>query len=54
MSAECGYNINALNGKNMENEKYESPRAEIIKIEVDQLILAASFTGEDIYDWEDM
>ena len=54
MSAECGYNINVLNGKNMENEKYESPSVEIINVVVDQPILTSSFTGEDINEWEDM
>lgn len=54
MSALRGYNINVLKGKNMENEKYESPYVEIIKVEVDQPILTSSFTGEDINEWEDM
>ena len=54
MSAFRGYNINVLKGKNMENEKYESPYVEIIKVEVDQPILTSSFTGEDINEWEDM
>ena len=38
----------------MENEKYESPCVEIIKVEVDQPILTSSFTGEDINEWEEM
>ena len=38
----------------MENEKYQSPSVEIIKVEVAQPILTASFTGEDINEWEDM
>ena len=38
----------------MENEKYQSPSVEIRKVEVDQPILTASFTGEDINEWEDM
>ena len=38
----------------MENEKYDSPSVEIIKVEVDQPILTSSFTGEDIYEWEEM
>ena len=38
----------------MENQKYESPDVGIIKVEVDQPILTASFTGEDINEWEDM
>ena len=54
MSAPRGYNIKVLKGKNMENEKYESPYVEIIKVEVDQPILTSSFTGEDINEWEDM
>ena len=54
ISALRGYNIKVLKGKNMENEKYESPYVEIIKVEVDQPILTSSFTGEDIYEWEDM
>ena len=43
-----------LKGNNMENEKYESPYVEIIKVVVDQPILTASFIGEDINEWEDM
>lgn len=38
----------------MENEKYESPSAEIINVVVDQPILTSSFTGENINEWEDM
>ena len=51
MSALCGHNIKRYN---MENEKYESPYVEIIKVVVDQPILTASFIGEDINEWEDM
>lgn len=46
--------IIVLKGNIMENEKYESPCVEIIKVEVDQPILTSSFTGEDIYEWEEM
>lgn len=46
--------IIVLKGKIMKNEKYESPCVEIIKVEVDQPILTSSFTGEDIYEWEEM
>lgn len=38
----------------MENDRYESPTVEIIKMQVEQVMLSSSFTGEDIYDWEDM
>ena len=39
---------------NMERLKYESPEVEIIEMQVEQAVLSSSFTGEDIYDWEDM
>lgn len=45
---------NSIKDRIMENQKYESPYVEIIKVEVDQPILTSSFTGEDIYEWEDM
>lgn len=38
----------------MEKDKYESPSVEILKVETDQAILASSFTGENINEWEDM
>jgi hypothetical protein len=38
----------------MEIDRYESPAIEIIKMHVEQVILASSFTGEDINEWEDM
>lgn len=38
----------------MENDKYKSPAIAIIKIEVEQALLVASFTGENIEEWEDM
>lgn len=38
----------------METVKYESPEIEIIKMLVEQAVLSSSFTGEDIYDWEEM
>ena len=38
----------------MENGRYESPKIEIIEILVEQAVLSSSFTGEDIYEWEDM
>ena len=37
----------------METDRYESPRAEIMTLELDQAILSTSFTGEGINDWED-
>lgn len=33
---------------------YESPRLEIVEIEVEQAVLSASFVGEDINEWEEM
>jgi hypothetical protein len=38
----------------MEKDRYESPAVEILKMELEQAILSASFTGEDINQWEDM
>ena len=38
----------------MGTDRYESPRTEILIIEVEQAILSTSFTGEGINDWEDM
>jgi hypothetical protein len=38
----------------MENNRYESPNVEIIKMQVEQSLLISSFTGEDIVEWEDM
>lgn len=38
----------------METERYESPAIEIIKLIVEQAVLASSITGEGINDWEDM
>lgn len=38
----------------MENDKYQSPAITIIKIEVEQALMVASFTGESIDEWEDM
>jgi hypothetical protein len=38
----------------METVNYESPEIEIIKMQVEQAVLSSSFTGEDIYDWEEM
>jgi hypothetical protein len=38
----------------MGNEKYKSPKIEIIEILAEQTVLSSSFTGEDIYEWEDM
>ena len=39
---------------NMNERRYESPEIEILTVEVDQAILASSFTGESINGWEDM
>lgn len=38
----------------MENEKYKTPAITIIIIEVEQALLASSFTGEGINEWEDI
>lgn len=38
----------------MESDRYKSPEVEIIGMLVEQAVLSASFTGEDIYEWEDM
>ena len=38
----------------MEKDKYESASVEILEIETDQAILASSFVGEKINEWEDM
>ena len=40
--------------RNMENDRYESPNVEIIKMQVEQSLLISSVAGEDIYEWEDM
>ena len=36
------------------NKEYESPVVEIVEIETGGAVLMASFTGENINDWEDM
>ena len=36
------------------NSEYESPVAEIMEMESGGAVLMASFTGENINDWEDM
>jgi hypothetical protein len=33
---------------------YESPMIEIVGMETGQAVLTASFTGEEIYGWEDV
>ncbi len=33
---------------------YESPEMEVVEIRPEQALLSASFTGENINDWEDM
>ena len=38
----------------MNIDRYESPKVEILKIEVEQGLLSSSFTGEGINNWEDM
>lgn len=36
------------------NKEYESPAVEIVEMEIGGAVLMASFTGENINDWEDM
>ena len=36
------------------NKVYESPAVEIVEMESGGAVLMASFTGENINDWEDM
>lgn len=36
------------------NNEYESPVAEIMEMESGGAVLMASFTGENINDWEDI
>ena len=43
-----------LKRKIMEIERYESPMAEIVGVQVEQTVLSSSFTGENISKWEDM
>lgn len=43
-----------IKDQNMENYRYESPKVEIIKMHIEQAVLASSFTGEDINTWEEM
>ena len=38
----------------MVKDIYESPTVEILKMQLEQAVLTSSFTGEDIYEWEDM
>jgi hypothetical protein len=38
----------------MVKDIYESPAVEILKMQLEQAVLTSSFTGEDIYEWEDM
>ena len=38
----------------MVKDNYESPTVEILKMQLEQAVLTSSFTGEDIYEWEDM
>lgn len=38
----------------MVKDNYESPAVEILKMQLEQAVLTSSFTGEDIYEWEDM
>ena len=38
----------------MEDVRYESPQIEILRMEVAQTILTASFTGEGINEWKEM
>lgn len=38
----------------MGTERYVSPAIEIIEMESEQPVLASSFTGEDINEWEEM
>lgn len=46
--------VKLLKIKIMEIEKYESPMAEIVGVQVEQTVLSSSFTGENISKWEDM
>lgn len=38
----------------MVTDIYESPRIEVMEMEIEQPLLTGSFTGEDINEWEDM
>ena len=38
----------------MVKDIYESPAVEILKMQLEQAVLTSSFTGEDIYELEDM
>ena len=46
--------VKLLKNKIMEIEKYESPMAEIVGLQIEQTVLSSSFTGENISNWEDM
>ena len=48
------YIVLLLKNKDMNIDRYESPKVEILKIEVEQGLLSSSFTGEGINNWEDM
>ena len=47
-------NFNNIMNMKMEDVRYESPQIEILRMEVAQTILTASFTGEGINEWEEM
>ena len=47
-------NCNDIMNMKMEDVRYESPQIEILRMEVAQTILTASFTGEGINEWEEM
>ena len=47
-------NFNNIMNMKMEDVRYESPQIEILRMEVAQTILSASFTGEGINEWEEM
>ena len=49
-----GSYVKLLKIKIMEIERYESPMAEIVGVQVEQTVLSSSFTGENISKWEDM
>lgn len=38
----------------MVTDIYESPKIEVMEMEIEQPLLTGSFTGEDINEWEDM
>ena len=49
-----GQQCNNIMNMKMEDVRYESPQIEILRMEVAQTILSASFTGEGINEWKEM